>query len=85
MSGVRWREYIKEGLPNFILDLLPPTQGSKPQEDDARILYIKEHVFNYERHQGGKKLAALALTSTSTSARKKRKGSGGGIGATPAS
>ena len=30
MSGVIWRELIKEGLPNFILDLLPLTQGGEP-------------------------------------------------------
>ena len=27
MSEVMWREHIKEGLPDFILDLLPLTQG----------------------------------------------------------
>ena len=38
MSGVMWRELIKEGLSDFILDLWPLTQGSEPQEDDALIL-----------------------------------------------
>ena len=59
-----------EGLPDFILDLLPLTQGGEPQEDDALILCIKEHGLNYERRQGEKKLAASASTSTSTSAGK---------------
>ena len=85
MSGVMWRELIKEGLPDFILDLLPLTQGGEPQEDDALILCIKEHRLNYERRQGEKKLAASASMSTSTSAEKKHKCSGGGTGATPAS
>ena len=85
MSGVMWRELIKEGLPDFILDLLPLTQGGEAQEDDALILCIKEHGLNYEHHQGEKKLAASALMSTSTSAGMKRKRSGGGTGATPAS
>ena len=84
-SGVMWRELIKEGLPDFILDLLPHTQGGEPQEDDALILCIKEHSLNYKRRQGEKKLAALASTRTSTSAGKKRKLSGGGTGATPVS
>ena len=84
MSGVMWRELIKEGLPDCILDFLPLTQGGEPQQDDALILCIKEHVLNYERRQGEKKLAASASTSTSTSAGKKRKRSGGGTGATPA-
>ena len=30
MSGVMWRELIKEGLPYFILDLLPLTQRGEP-------------------------------------------------------
>ena len=60
MSGVMWRELIKEDLPDFILDLLPLTQGGEPQEDDALILCIKEHSLNYERRQGEKKLAASA-------------------------
>ena len=85
MSGVMWRELIKEGLPDFIVDLLPLTQGGEPQEDHALILCIKEHGLNYERRQGKKKLAASASTSTSTSAGKKRKRSGGGTGATPVS
>ena len=85
MSGVMWRELIKEGLPNFILDLLPLTQGGEPQEDDALILCIKEHGLNYVRRQGEKKWAASASTSSSTSAGKKRKCSGGGTGATPVS
>ena len=85
ISGVMWRELIKEVLPDFILDLLPLTQGGEPQEDDHLILCIKEHGLNYERRQGEKKLAASASTSTSTSAGKKRKRSGGGTGATPAS
>ena len=80
-----WRELIKEGLPDFILDLLPLTQGGEPQEDGALILCIKEHGLNYERRQGEKKLAASASTSSLTSAGKKHKRSGGGIGATPAS
>ena len=46
MSGVMWRELIKEGLPDFILDLLPLTQGGEPQEDGALILCIKEHGLN---------------------------------------
>ena len=85
MSGVMWRELIKEGLPDFISDLLPLTQGGEPQEDDALILCIKEHGLNYERRQGDNNLAALALTSTSTSAGKRRKRSGRGTGASPAS
>ena len=82
MSGVIWRELFKEGLPDFILDLLPLTQGVEPQEDDALILCIKEHVFNYEPRQGEKKLAASASTCTSTFTGKKCKCSGGGTGAT---
>ena len=78
MSGVIWRELIKEGLPDFILDLLPLTQGGEPQEDDALILCIKEHGLNYERRQGEKKLAALVSISTATSAEKKCKPSGEG-------
>ena len=85
MSGVMWRELIMEGLPEFIWDLLPLTQGGGPQEDDALILCIKEHGLNYERRQGEKTLAVSASMSTSTSAGKKRKRSGGGTGATPAS
>ena len=85
MSGVMWRELIKEGLPDIILDLLPLTQGGEPQEDNALILCIKEHGLNYERRQGEIKFAASASTSTSTSAGKKRKHSGGGTGATPVS
>ena len=49
MSGVVWRELIKEGLPDFILDLLPLTQGGEPQEDDTLIICIKENGLNYER------------------------------------
>ena len=73
MLGVMWRELIKEGLPDFILDLLPLTQGGEPQDDDALILFIKEHGLNYEHRQGEKNLAASVSTSTSTSAGKKRK------------
>ena len=80
-----WRDLIKEGLPDFILDLLPLTQGGEPQDNDALILCIKEHGLNYERRQGEKKLAASASTSTLTSAGKKRKRSRGGTGATSAS
>ena len=76
---------MKEGLPDFILDLLPLTQGGEPLEDDALILCVKEHSLNYECRQEEKKLATSASTSTSTSAGKKRKRSGGGTGATPAS
>ena len=83
MSGVMWSKLIKEGLPDYILDLLPLTQGGEPQEDHALILCIKEHSLNYERRQGEKKLGASASSSTSTSAGKKRKRSGGGTGATP--
>ena len=54
MSGVMWRELKKEGLPNFILDLLPLTQGGESQEDDALILCIKEHGLNYEHCPGEK-------------------------------
>ena len=32
MSGVMWRELITEGLPDFILDLLPLTQGGVPKK-----------------------------------------------------
>ena len=85
ISGVIWRELIKEGLSDFILDLPPLTQGDEPQEDDVIILCIKEHGLNYEYCQGEKTLAASASMSTSTSARKKRKYSGGGTCATPAS
>ena len=85
MSGVTWRELIKEGLPDFILDLLPLTQGGEPQEDDALILCIRDHGLNYECRQGEKMLATLVSMSTSTSAGKKRKRSGAGTGATPAS
>ena len=85
MSGVIWRELIKVGLPDIILDLLPLTQGGEPQDDDALILCIKEHGLNYERRQGEKKLAASASTSTSTSVGKERKRSGGGTGAITAS
>ena len=85
MSGVMWRELIKEGLTDFILDLLPLTQGGEPQEDDAMILCIKEHGLHYERRQGEKKLATTASMSTSTSAGKKCKRSGEGTGATPVS
>ena len=85
MLGVMSRELIKEGLPDFILDLLHLTQGGEPQEDNALILCIKEHGLNYERRQREKKLAASASTSTLTSAGKKRKRSGGGTGATPVS
>ena len=85
MSGVMWRELFEEGLPDFILDLVPLTKGGEPREDDALILCIKEHGLNYERRQGEKKLATSASTSTSTSAGKKRKRSGGGTGATPVS
>ena len=70
MSGVMWRQLIKEGLPNFILGLMPLTQGGEPQEDDALILCIKKHGLNYEGRQGEIKLAASASTSTSTSAGK---------------
>ena len=85
MSGVMWRELIKEGLPDFILDLLPLTQGGEPQEDDVLILCIKEHGLNYECRQREKKLAASALASTLTSAGKKRKHSGRDTSATSAS
>ena len=30
MSGVMWGKLIKESLPDFILDLLPLTQGGEP-------------------------------------------------------
>ena len=85
MSGVMWRELIKAGLTDFILDLLPLTQGRKPHEDDDLILCIKGHGLNYEHRHGEKRLAASASTSTLTSAGKKRKHSGGGTGATPTS
>ena len=85
MSGVMWRELIKEGLPDFILDLLPLTQGGEPKEDEALILCITEHGLNYECRQGEKKLATSASTSSSTSAGKKPKRSEGGTGATPTS
>ena len=85
MSGVMWRELIKDTLPDFILNLLPLTHGGEPQEDDTLILCIKEHGKTYERRQGEKTLAALASMSTSTTVQKKRKRSGGGTGATPAS
>ena len=85
MSGIMWRELIKEGLSDFILDLLPLTQGGEPQEDEALILFIKEHCPNYQRRQGEKKLVASTSMSSSTSAGKKRKRNGGGTGATPAS
>ena len=85
ISGVMWREIIKEGLPDFILDLLPHTEGGEPQEHDALILCIKVHGLNYERHQGEKTLAASASMSTTTSAQKKCKRNGGGTGATPMS
>ena len=71
ISLVMWRELITEGLPDFILDLLPLTQGGEPQEDEALILCIKEHGLNYECCQGEKKLVASASTSTSTSAGKR--------------
>ena len=85
MSGVMWREFIKEGLLDFILDLLPLTQCGKPQEYNAFMQYIKEHCLNYERHQGKKRLAASASTSTSASAGKMRKRRIGGTADTPAS
>ena len=40
-----------QGLPDFILDLLPLTQGGEPQKDNDLILYIKEHGLNYVRCQ----------------------------------
>ena len=85
MSGVMWRELIKEGLPDILLYLLPLTQGGEPQEDNALILCIKEHGLNYERRQGEKKLAASASTWSSTSTEKQRTRNGGGTGVTPAS
>ena len=85
ISEVMWRELIKGGLPDSILDLLPLTQSGEHQEDDALILCVKEYGLNYERRQGVKKLAASASMSTSTSAGKKRKRSGRGTGATSAS
>ena len=76
---------MKKGLPDFIFDLLPLPQGGEPQEDDALILYIKEHDLNYEHFQGKKKLAPFALKSSWTSAGKKCKRRSEGTCATPAS
>ena len=85
MSGVSWRELIKEGLPDFILDLLPLTQGGEPQEDDLLILAIKEHGLSYERRQSEKKQAgSTATASTSGTAGRKRKRGGAGNTAAPA-
>ena len=54
MSGVMWRDLIKEVLPVFILHMLTLTQGGEPQNDDALILCIKDHGLNYKCCQGKK-------------------------------
>ena len=77
-----WRERIKTDLPDFIVDVLPHTQGSEPKEDDDLNLCIKEHGLNYEFRQSKNKFAASASTSTVTSAWNNCKRNGGGSGAT---
>jgi N-acetylglutamate synthase-like GNAT family acetyltransferase len=73
LSGLAWRDILKNGLPDEISYRLSLTQGGEPQEDDSLIQSIREHGLAHERRLDEKKLKGDNATSTTPSKSKKRK------------
>jgi hypothetical protein len=73
LSGLAWRDILKNGLPDEISYRLSLTQGGEPQEDDSLIQSIREHGLAHERRLDEKKLRGDAMIPSSSSKSKKRK------------
>ena len=57
LSGLAWRDILKNGLPEKIAYRLSLTQGGEPEEDDALVQSIREHGLAHERRVDEEKLS----------------------------
>jgi len=77
LSGLAWRDILKNGLPDDISYRLSLTQGGEPQEDDALIIAIREHGLAHERRLDEKKGKGDNPAPSSSKSKKRKRGDQG--------
>jgi hypothetical protein len=82
LYGLTWREALKNGLNDHLLDRIAYTAGGEPEEDEALIACMKEHGLASERRTKERKTSGDGGAGGSGQGKGKRKrGSGKDSGA----
>ncbi len=82
ISGMTWREILKDGLPHELRKELAKVKGGEPEEDDALVVAIKEIGLAHEKFLAEEKMrGGQSEGKTDSGAKgkgKRKRGSGKG-------